>query len=387
MDLQSLATRPETTAPSPDRESGARGAGGVGYASPHFRNIRSSASIQPPMQHPLCSDARADDAHLQRIDAPRRPRCVIVGAGITGLMAAYVLRMQGTHVTILDKATSPGGRLATRRTNVGTFDHGAQFMTLRDPRLQHYAEAWKQAGVVLPWFGETWRGASGMSSLSRHLAQTANVLCSTQITRIEREGEHWLLATSEGTSWEADTVILTAPVPQSLAMLDAGSVVLPSALRTTLEGITYERCLAGLFEGRWPSSLPAHGVARVEGTLFSWLASNRVKGISERDTLTAHATAAWSLENWDTPDDAVLRSMGENLAAIVGSDAGLVSVALKRWRYARPVSCLPFPSVHRDGAATLIFAGDAFDEHGGRVEGAALSGLAAAGMALSNVNG
>ena len=120
----------------------------------------------------------------------------------------------------------------------------------------------------------------------------------------------WEISSDEGARWEADVVIVTAPAPQSLALVDAGGVALDAATRATLQGIEYERCLAGLFEGPWPMSLPSHGVARVEGDPLAWLASNRAKGISEAPTITAHATAAWSLARWDDDDAAALDALG-----------------------------------------------------------------------------
>jgi hypothetical protein len=61
---------------------------------------------------------------------------IIVGAGISGLMAAQVLQNNGVHVCVMDKSTSVGGRLATRRIGTGVADHGAQFFTVREPQFQ-----------------------------------------------------------------------------------------------------------------------------------------------------------------------------------------------------------------------------------------------------------
>ncbi|HMQ53993.1 MAG TPA: FAD-dependent oxidoreductase, partial [Anaerolineae bacterium] len=51
---------------------------------------------------------------------------LVVGAGLSGLMAANLLKAYGFKVTVLDKGRSVGGRLATRRIGPGRADHGAQ---------------------------------------------------------------------------------------------------------------------------------------------------------------------------------------------------------------------------------------------------------------------
>jgi hypothetical protein len=50
---------------------------------------------------------------------------VIVGAGLTGIMAA---KDQGYEVLLMDKGKSVGDRMATRRLDSGKVDHGAQFL-------------------------------------------------------------------------------------------------------------------------------------------------------------------------------------------------------------------------------------------------------------------
>lgn len=64
-------------------------------------------------------------------------RVVVVGAGIAGLMAAQSLSNSGHDVVVVDKGRSPGGRLATRRINDATLDHGAQFLPYENLLLNH----------------------------------------------------------------------------------------------------------------------------------------------------------------------------------------------------------------------------------------------------------
>ena len=60
----------------------------------------------------------------------------IIGAGMAGITAARTLLKAGHKVTLFEKSLSAGGRMATRSTLLGNFDHGAQYFTVRDPRFE-----------------------------------------------------------------------------------------------------------------------------------------------------------------------------------------------------------------------------------------------------------
>ncbi|MDB4928938.1 MAG: hypothetical protein JWM10_1422 [Myxococcaceae bacterium] len=302
-----------------------------------------------------------------------------MGAGVAGLAAARALVDGGASVVVLDKGRAPGGRLATRRIDDAVFDHGAQFFTARDGRFAPKVAEWRAAGAVVSWFEEALRGARGMSSLARRLADGLDVRTGVTVRSVARSDAGYAVTTDDGERYPCDVVVLTAPVPQSLALLDAGGVALDPAVRAVLAGVAYDRCLAGMFAAPWPPALPAHGVARVDGEVLAWLASNRAKGISAVDAVTAHALPAWSLAHWDDDDAAVLAAMAAEVSRHTGGAAR--PVALKRWRYARPTGCVDGPVAVRDGGAALVFAGDAFHVDGGRVEAAWLSGIAAAAAA------
>ena len=72
---------------------------------------------------------------------------VIIGGGISGLIAGNVLQNNGTKTTILDKGRGIGGRLATRRIRhseetIAVFDYGMQFFAVEDATVQKWLAQW-----------------------------------------------------------------------------------------------------------------------------------------------------------------------------------------------------------------------------------------------------
>jgi renalase len=190
---------------------------------------------------------------------------LIVGAGIAGLMAADVLR--DYNVVLLDKGRGVGGRLATRRIGPGLADHGAQFFTVRDPEFGDYVQRWRDAGLVYEW-AHGWLDADlnanrdghpryavrgGLNALAKHLARDQQVRTEVQITAVLQEADGWTLNDTAGNVYTARALVLTPPVPQSLALLDAGNVILSASDRASLEQIEYSPCLAGMF---WMQNSP-----------------------------------------------------------------------------------------------------------------------------------
>jgi renalase len=96
--------------------------------------------------------------------------------------------------------------------------------------------------------------------------------------------------------------------------------------------------------------------------------------------ITAHGSPAYSKARYDWSDEAVLADMSERLAQFVQGE--VVEAQLKRWRYAQPVILHEEPTLLAEGLLPLALAGDGFCIP--RVEGAALSGLAA-GRAIKEV--
>ena len=61
---------------------------------------------------------------------------------------------------------------------------------------------------------------------------------------VRSDAAGWVAELENGERVCAGAVLLTPPVPQSLALLDAGLVEIPPEKRASLESIEYDPCLA-----------------------------------------------------------------------------------------------------------------------------------------------
>lgn len=314
---------------------------------------------------------------------------LIIGAGLAGLTAAQTALDLGRSVTVLDKGRGVGGRLATRRIDGATLDHGAQFFTVRGDAFRTVVDEAIADGLVDVWchgFEHTdgyprYFGTRGMNAVAKWLADRVRasggeILTSTRIASIAADEAGWRLTTDESDSMTAADVVVTAPVPQTLELLDAGEVVMDGHVRSELESVSYKPTLALLVTLDGPSALaPPGGIQRTEDDLFTFIADNQQKTVSATSALTFHVNGTVSGDRWDDDPAAVIADLLRDAQPWIG-DAKVLEVQLKKWKYAGPLTLLPDPCVVAcTEPGHLILAGDAFA--GPKVEGAFNSGLAA----------
>ncbi|MCI1692780.1 NAD(P)/FAD-dependent oxidoreductase [Aneurinibacillus aneurinilyticus] len=341
---------------------------------------------------------------------PKHP-IVVIGGGISGLMAARTLVEAGEEqVVILDKGRSGGGRMATREIGRATFDHGAQYFTVRTPEFAAYAQDWKARGWITEWFGEPharYRAEGGMNRLTRHLAEPLDICVRVRVTSIEPEQNGWLLHwVSEEQEYVAQTydevlpeevydpgnkasiraraVLITAPPPQALYLLRQGGNRLNEEQEHKLAAVRYLPCLAALLKLDGASAVPEPGYVRAKNATdpVQLVVDNYRKGISSQHALTIYACGRWSRDHFNRPDDEVLRQLLQE-AHVWRGDANIVEAQLKRWRFSLAETLYPARFADLGLQSPALLAGDSFiapedkAQHA-RIETAALSGIAAA---------
>jgi len=200
--------------------------------------------------------------------------------------------------------------------------------------------------------------------------------------RVRRDGDAWSLALDGGGARRARRLLIAAPVPQALDLLDA--VDLPPATRSELEAVAYAPCYA-VVAGYDAALAPDWPGVRLAGhDDLAWVGHDSQKRPGPHGTvLVLHATPAFSRRRYDDPPAEVVADLLRAATAVVPWADRPAWTDHQRWRYAQPER--PHASPALALGQGLVLAGDGFGgEGGGRIESAYLSGLAAAGALLAH---
>ena len=337
-------------------------------------------------------------AHVRRPLRDPPPRVAVVGAGISGLTCARVLRDHGVPVTLFDKSRGPSGRMSTRRADGGLqFDHGAQFFTARDPAFARHVDSWVHDGHAAVWQGRFGRlgedgfrpeppprpryvGTPRMSALGRHLAAEVPVSLGVRIAAVERRGRTWCLRDADGgTHGDFDRIVLAVPAAQAVPLLQVAPTLAASV--ATAEMVP---CLALMLQFDQPPELPWDGV-RVDGGPLAWIAHDSSKpGRASPGCFVAHTRPSAARALLERPVEDSAGELTRAFQAVTGVRHAPSHAVAHRWRYARPaLTRVSGPRCRYDRDLGLGVCGDWLV--GARVEGAWLSGAAMAGRLLGTL--
>ena len=317
---------------------------------------------------------------------------LIIGAGLAGLSAANDLQQAGHSVLVIDKGRGLGGRLAGRRIGEATFDHGAQFMTAREPRFKAAVASWIEAGVAEEWYSSypgqpnghpRYRGVPTMTAVAKHLATDIDVMRNIRVETITQQQTQWLAELDNGETVTANKLLITSPVPQTLDLLATGNIAVPADKQARLERIEYESCIAVMAILDGPTAIEVPGAIAMEDGPISWISDNLQKGVSEIPAVTIHGSGEFSAQHLDHDRMEIGQQLIDAAAQYLGN-ARVTDYQVHGWRYSKPTIVDDDPCMLLSEATELpplALAGDAFA--GPRFEGAVQSGWAAAKALMS----
>ncbi len=343
-----------------------------------------------------------------RHSASAPQRIAVIGAGIAGIACARTLVQAGHQVSVFEKSGSAGGRMSTRRSAFGGFDHGAQYFTVRDPRFQQVLAL--SPATVRPWSANTvrildeagrvvaaslppkephWVASPGMNALVRLWAEplhsAGRLHVQTQVTRIEPDklhSERWQLQADgpEGSNHVYpgfDAVVLAMPSVQAHALLlssQQGKSLMPA-----ISGVEVAPCwtLMLAFPQAQQAKLsylgPQWNAARSTHHRIAWLARESSKpGRDPIERWTVQASPDWSTKHLEDDAERVKAKLLRAFTEVTGIRATPPHAEVHRWRYAQTIE--PLGQTHLwDAASKIGVCGDWCLGH--RVEDGFVSGL------------
>lgn len=333
-------------------------------------------------------------------------RIAIVGAGLAGLACAARLQAGGHTVTVYEKSRGVSGRMSTRRSELGGFDHGAQYFTATTDSFRQEVARWQAAGWVEPWnvrLATLSRGVAtpvdrteperssrsqryvavpGMNALGKHLAAGLDIRCEQLVQEvIPFHDGSWMLRVERPTveipetAGPFDALLIAVPANQAVPLLSCVANFSAHAARTPMAPcwtmmLAFDRPLDLPFDGAW-----------VQDSRLGWIACDSSKPQRRPgEHWIANATSAWSAEHLEDDADRAKEKLLRAFHEATGSPVQPVHVMMHRWRYAQSIHPLDLDCLW-DDSRRIGACGDWFAaglEGSGRVENAWRSGSALA---------
>lgn len=279
----------------------------------------------------------------------KHPKIAVIGAGIAGLSLASMLSAYA-EVTVFEKSAKPGGRAATHVAGEYSFDHGAQFFTVKSKAFKQFVNGLEAHGVVARWdarfaeirnaritAGRHWDdayphyvGIPGMHAIGEYLAKDLDVRLHHAIQSIQRAHNKWILNSAHASVGEYDWVVFAMPAAQARDLLPD-----TCKFKTELSDVSMQACYALMLAYAEPKPT-LWDAALISESVLSWASVNSSKpGRSSVFSMVTMSRNAWAEAHFNDHDEAVTLTMLTELGKVMDQDMNDFSyVKLKRWKYA-----------------------------------------------------
>ncbi|XP_074400629.1 renalase isoform X5 [Zonotrichia albicollis] len=288
-------------------------------------------------------------------------RVLVVGAGLTGAAGAALLRgAPRGQLAVWDKARGAGGRMSTTRTDRGSADLGAQFVTcepeLAGPRLSFYEELVTHGilkpltapveGLVEREGSRNFVAPQGISSVVKYYLEQsgAEVSYEQHVTHISLRDGRWEVSRKAGPPEQFDVVILTMPVPQILQLQGDIVNIINESQKQQLESVSYSsRYALGLFyEAGTGIGVPWAARYIADNPCVRFISiDNKKRNIESPEmgpSVVVHTTVSFGSEHLDSDPAEVQQIILSHLQRVVPSLPKPSNIKCHRWRYSQPGS-------------------------------------------------
>ena len=273
-------------------------------------------------------------------------RVAVVGCGPAGAATAHVLAAADADCVVFERATSPGGRAAsrTRETPVGsvTYDYGANYLKDDDERVNElFADVAEPTdtpgniytfdadGVVSPGRESDeskWSTPAGVADLVARLVESSDATLRTEtpITELVHESsDAWHVETPAGRAGPFDAVVLTPPAPVTADLLAAADWDTDARARLvdTVRAVEYATVWSVVAGYEQQLDRPYYGLVDTSGEhRVGWISRESCKPghVPAGETLVMQGGHDWSRRHADSDPATVTAAMTEATAEVIG---------------------------------------------------------------------
>jgi predicted NAD/FAD-dependent oxidoreductase len=326
---------------------------------------------------------------------PGKLHFAIVGAGVAGLTCARALTARGIRTTVYERGRAVGGRVLSQQTESGSFDVGAQYLTVQCESFADQVRRWASADLVSSWEtnlaelsggqaalvqtnARRYVGIPSMQSIAIDLARGLDIVFDAPVARIARGSAEWYLFDPHERPLGIagfDGLVMAVPSIDALPLVRSQTDFAPR-----LEAVRWDACWTSSLALSRPSTIEFDAAFINDDPILAWAARESSKplrrngeGVAERWLLQARP--GWSNSFLELPSDDAARWMQRAFAARVARPLAQKTCTAMLWRTGTPAEVLPETFLW-DAQRVIGLAGDWCG--GARVEAAYVSGLALA---------
>lgn len=332
----------------------------------------------------------------------------IIGAGISGLAAAHVLKDAGHTVTIFEQSHEVGGRATTRKRDGFIYDSGAQYikggspastaliterfrtddlLDIAKPVWIFDAQGHIQKGDPQQNADPKWTYRGGLIDLAHLMAGHLMIRLATGIGHGEQTNNGWQLYDTTGNSVGTfERLLITIPAPQAVELIQFSQMAteLQNNITAHLQKVRYNPLLSVMLGYcPTPKTRPYYALVNTDKAHpISWLAWEHEKSPARTPAntglLIAQMAPHYSRDHWQKSDAEIIHDVARKVTTLIKENLPQpVFTNIQRWPYALPSEKASADALN---ALTipygLAFCGDAFV--GGRVHLALEHGIAVA---------
>ena len=274
-------------------------------------------------------------------------KMAIIGAGATGLFLANFLKYEA-KVTVFEKSYRVGGRASSRSDAKISFDHGAQFISIKNKQFDDFLKKLSYQGAVARWDGKfvsidsksltsqnlpnkaRYVGVPSMQYLFEFLSKAVDLRLRTYVDSIVRQNDNWILRSGPDQNIsQFDWVILAIPPTQAIRLLQ-----FEPKWFDMLNNLTMLPCIS-LMASIKPLGDMLWSGARIKNSPLGWVAFNNSKPLRPSSlALIAQSDYYWTKKNIDKSDGDIEAELIREIKRIAPFHIEFVSYDLKKWNYA-----------------------------------------------------